>query len=269
MEIGYIDYLNCYPFYYHMFEKEPLKDINIIPGLPAELNRMMKDKRLGLSPVSSATYADIRDDVLLLPEFCLSSVGYVGSVILCSRFHIEDLHKRKVGISGASHTSQVLLKILLKKFYNIEPFYITTGPRPDLNDYDAVLLIGNDAMAGCIKEAPFTFDLGEMWLEKTGFQVVFAVFAARKDAIREKPSLVKKVINSYRSSIQCLFEERDMVIMKARQKYPDIQYDVNGYYETLQFEFTDNLKNALKYYLSAGKELDLLKNVETLNFFNE
>ncbi|RPJ18594.1 MAG: hypothetical protein EHM30_00235, partial [Desulfobacteraceae bacterium] len=78
MRIGYIDYLNCWPFYYHMIEKKPLKDINIVPGFPAELNRMMKEKKLDLSPISSATYADIKDEVLLLPEFCLSSVGYVG-----------------------------------------------------------------------------------------------------------------------------------------------------------------------------------------------
>ena len=84
MEIGYIDYLNCYPFYYQMFEKEPLEGVKVVPGLPTQLNRMMMDKALDLSPISAATYADIQDDVFLLPQFCLSSVGYVGSVLLCS-----------------------------------------------------------------------------------------------------------------------------------------------------------------------------------------
>ena len=77
---------------------------------------------------------------------------------------------------------------------------------------------------------------------------------------------LRAVINSYRSSLKCLVQEKESVVIKARQKYPDILYDVNGYYDTLQFEFTDNLKNALKYYLSAAEELNLLKKVESLNF---
>jgi len=267
MQIGYIDYLNCWPFYYHMFEKEPLKGINVIPGIPSELNRMMKEKKLDLSPVSSATYADIKDDVLLLPQFCLSSVGYVGSVILCSNYPIEDLNNKKVGLSGASHTSRVLLKILLERFYGIEPYYLQAGPFPDLTGHDAALIIGNDAMRGCADKAPYKYDLGELWLQKTGFPVVFAVFAVQKSVIKDNLPALKAVINSYRSSLQCLIQEKENVVIKARQKYADISYDVNGYYDTLQFEFTDNLKKALKYYLSAAEELNLLNKVESLNFF--
>ena len=267
MQVGYIDYLNCYPFYYHMFEKESLKDINVVPGLPSELNRMMREKRLDASPVSSATYADIKDDVFLLPEFCLSSVGYVGSVILCSNYPIEDLNNKKIGLSGASHTSRVLLKILLEKFYDIEPYYLQAGLRPDLTGHDAALIIGNDAMRGCINRAPFRYDLGELWLKKTGFPVVFAVFAVRENVIRGNLPELREVINSYRSSLRCLVQEKENVITKAEQRYPDISYDINGYYDKLQFEFTDNLKDALKYYLSAAEELNLLNKVESLNFF--
>jgi len=267
MQVGYIDYLNCYPFYYHMFEKKPLKSIRIIPGLPSELNGMMKEKMLDLSPVSSATYADVKDDVLRLAEFCLSSVGYVGSVILCSNFPIEDLNNKNIGLSGASHTSRVLLKILLEIFYGIEPYYLQAGPRPDLDSHDAALIIGNDAMRGCTNMAPFKYDLGELWLQKTGFPVVFAVFTVRKNVVKDNLSELMAVINSYRSSLKCLVQEKESVVIKARQKYPDISYDVNGYYDTLQFEFTDGLKNALKYYLSAAEELNLLKKVESLNFF--
>ncbi len=267
MQVGYIDYLNCWPFYYHMFEKAPLKGIDIIPGLPSELNRMMKEKRLDLSPISSATYADIKDDVLLLPQFCLSSVGYVGSVVMCSNYPIEELNNKKVGLSGASHTSRVLLKILLEKFYGIEPYYLQAGPFPDLKGHDAALIIGNDAMRGCAEKAPFTYDLGDLWLKKTGFPVVFAVFAVRKDAVKENLPAMKEVINSYRASLRCLAEKKENVIKSAVEKYPDILYDINGYYDTLQFDFTDNLKIALKYYLFVAEELNLLPKVESLNFF--
>lgn len=266
MRVGYIDYLNCYPFYYHMFEKRPLKDISIISRLPSELNKMMKDKKLDLSPISSATYPDIQDDVFLLPQFCLSSVGYVGSVTLYSRYGIDQLNGKKIGLSDASHTSRVLLKIFLKKFHNIEPVYLSTGPRPDLNDYDAVLRIGNDAMTDDVDAATFKFDLGELWLQKTGFPVVFAVFAVRKHVIKENTERFNCVINSYKSSIRCLLEEKEAVVNKAMQKYPDISYDIDSYYKTLQFEFNDNLKNALLYYFKTANELNLVEKVESLHF---
>ncbi|MGC8602945.1 MAG: menaquinone biosynthesis protein [Desulfomonilaceae bacterium] len=266
MEIGYIDYLNCYPFYYKMFEKEPLDGIRVVPALPAQLNQMMREKALDLSPISAATYSLVKDDVFLLPQFCLSSVGYVGSVLLCSKYPINDLHKKKVGMSNASHTSQVLLKILLKKFFEIEPLYHTSRPYEDLIDYDAALIIGNDAMTEKVNSVPFKYDLGELWLEITGFPIVFAVFTVRMDSAKRNLSLVKAVIDSYASSIRLLAEEKANVITGAKQKYPNISYDLDDYYDTLQFEFTDNLKNAFRYYLSLAEEARLLKPVESLNF---
>ncbi|HNU71158.1 MAG TPA: hypothetical protein PKL48_05540, partial [Thermodesulfobacteriota bacterium] len=104
MELGYIDYLNCYPYYYEMFEKRPLQGIRIIPAYPRELNRMMRDGELALSPISSAAFSTIDDRAVLLPQFCLSSIGYVGSVVLRSKIPIEDLHQKRVGLTRASET---------------------------------------------------------------------------------------------------------------------------------------------------------------------
>ena len=68
MKLGYIDYLNCYPFYYHMLMKQPVEQVEIIPGYPSTLNRMMRRGSLDMSPVSSATCADIAEDVLVETE---------------------------------------------------------------------------------------------------------------------------------------------------------------------------------------------------------
>ena len=51
MKLGHIDYLNCYPFYYHAFEKEPLKCVSIHSDYPSELNRMLAHNELDLSLV--------------------------------------------------------------------------------------------------------------------------------------------------------------------------------------------------------------------------
>ena len=268
MKLGCIDYLNCYPFYYHMLEREPLNGVTLFPALPSALNRMMAEKELEMSPVSAAAYADLNRDALLLPEFCISSTGLVRSVVLVSRFPIEELGGKKIGLTSASRTSVVLLKIILKKFYGCEPVYQVAGPRPGLKDFDAALLIGDDAMTEEADAAPYRYDLGELWLKKTGLQVVFAVFAVAKAAAAADPGGVRAVVNSYRASLRCLATERPDLAAKAALKYPAVTCDINAYLATLRYEFTNSRKEALKYYFTAAAELGLLKEVKALEFIN-
>ena len=266
MKLGYIDFINCYPFYYHMFEKNPVKNITMISGYPGKLNNMLFKGELDMSPISSATCADIHEDIVIMPQFCLSSVGYVGSVTLASNIPIEELDKKKIGVTNASHTSAVLLKILLKKYYNAQPDYITTGPRPELKNFDATLLIGNDAMIKTSQPPTYTYDLGDMWLRKTGYPVVFAVFVIKKDIIKKYSSQINAVVASYKLSLNCLKNEKIKVIAKAKAKYPDVIYDINKYYELLKFEFTDELKKALMFYFKQGSNLGLIQKVDNINF---
>src|SRR5512136_1522979 len=144
MKLGYIDYLNCYPFYYHMFEKKAVADIKILPDYPSNLNRMMLNGDLDMSPISAGAYPDIADRAVLLPDFCLSSLGYVGSVNLISKVPIEELDGRSIGVTSASATSVALMKILLGRFYGLNPRYMPSPPLPDMNNFDAALLIGNE-----------------------------------------------------------------------------------------------------------------------------
>ncbi len=266
MRLGYIDYLNCYPFYFHMFKRKPVDGARIFPALPSDLNRMMASDELDMSPISAATCADLGDDIALLPDFCLSSVGYVASVVLRSKVPIEDLHGRVIGVSSASKTSAVLLKVLLQRYYKVEPEYRTTSPSPLLTDIDAALIIGNDALTGSRQPAPYSYDLGELWLRKTGFPVVFAVFAVRTDSLTKYGPKVGEVIESYRKSLSCLRTEKDNVISGARERYPDIIYDIDSYYRLLQFEFTDELKRALRFYLDTAAEMKLLDPLGEVNY---
>jgi chorismate dehydratase len=268
MKLGYIDYLNCYPFYYHMFEKEALKEIEIFSRYPSDLNRMIAEDELDMSPISAATYSIIQDRALLLPDFCLSSIGYVGSVILRSNLPIEELDKKKVGLTTASHTSVVLLKMLLKSYYHAEPEYVLTKPNPSMDGLDAVLMIGNEAMLKSSSPVSFSYDLGELWLRKTGYPVVFAVFAINENIIRKYDREIKRVIESYTKSIECLDKEVLKVVEAAQNKYSDVTYDVRGYYETcLQFKFSDRLKEALQFYYDMASEMGLFENKIIIRYF--
>ncbi|MDY6881465.1 MAG: menaquinone biosynthesis protein [Thermodesulfobacteriota bacterium] len=268
MKLGYIDYLNCYPLYYHMMEKEPVADVKIVSGYPSELNRMMIEGELDMSPISSASYPEIVEEVVLLPDFCLSSVGYVQSVILISRHPIEHLHQKRVGLSSASKSSVVLLQMLLQKYYKVEPVYLPSGPMPSLSDegLDAALVIGNEALMPSKEPVSYSYDLGDLWLQKTGFPVVFAVFAVRISSIDKYAPQLKAVLNSYSRSLRCLDIEREALIRKAKERYAAIKYDVGLYYQLLRYKLTPELKEGLGFYLNLARELGLVKKFKSLRF---
>ena len=267
MRLGYIDYLNCYPFYHDMFEKQALKNVRITAGHPSALNRMIRDNRLDMSPVSSASCPGMMDDICLSGDFCLSSVGYVRSVILASKLPIEDLHKKKVGLSSASHTSVVLLKILLKKYYDIQPEYVESSPELNLEQIDAQLVIGNEALKKFKNPPPYIYDLGDLWLRKTSYPVVFAVFALNKEWKAGHEEEITQVKESFKRSLNLLHHEKGDLVASAKKKYPDIAFDISMYYDLLKFEFTDELKKGLHFYYLSAAEAGFLDPVRHVSFF--
>jgi len=265
MKLGYIDYLNCYPFYHHMFRKEPLNN-TIVPRYPGELNILMKNGQLDMSPISAGAYPEMQESVLLLPDFCLSSIGYVRSVVLQSKIPIEDLDGKKIGLTSASKTSMVLLKILLEKYYHLKPDYVPSRPDPDMETIDAALVIGNEAMVETDRPLPYIYDLGDLWMRKTGFPVVFAVIAVQKKTAAESIEKILEVSESFRLSLNDLQNNRRDVVQFAGEKYPHIKYDIDHYYNLLKFDFTADLKTALEFYFSEAASLGLLDPVKKINY---
>jgi len=248
-----------------MFHVKPLQGVEVVPAYPSQLNKMIKSGMLHMSPISSAAYAQAQEALQLLPQFCLSSVGYVRSVILVSKKPIENLDGCTIGLSQASQTSVVLLKILMHTFYALTPHYVESDPYAELKDLDAKLVIGNEAMMHEKEPLPYIYDLGDLWLKKTGHPVVFAVFAVHKDVTCY--DTVDAVCASYRASLNELANNPGDVIEKARQRYPHIAYDIEHYYTLLKFEFTEELKQALMYYYTMAARLGLLPQVPLLHFY--
>ena len=250
-----------------MFHVAPVPGVEVVPAYPSTLNQMIINGTLDMSPISSAAYAEGNDTLQLLPDFCLSSIGYVRSVILASKKPIEMLDNCTVGLSSASQTSVVLLKILLQKYYGVLPRYAGSDPYATLHNLDAKLVIGNEAMMHEDEPVPYIYDLGDLWLQKTGYPVVFAVFAVRNDAIPAYSRTIDAVCTSYRTSLETLYTNPAQLIAHARLRYPEIAYDIAHYYSLLKFEFTQQLKEALLHYYALAAALQLLPHVSSLQFY--
>src|SRR5438105_13467132 len=144
-------------------------DVEEVVGVPTELNRCLLDGECDLAPISSIEYARNADRLRILPRLCVSSEGAVDSIQLVSRVPLEQV--RSVAVTPESATSVVLTKVLLPEADQapLEAY--------DAGESEAKLLIGDAALRSAFEDPTPHYDLGRLWLERTGLPMVFAVWA--------------------------------------------------------------------------------------------
>src|SRR5216110_3443083 len=140
-------------------------DVEEVVGVPTALNRQLVAGELDVAPISSIEYARNADSLRLLPRLCVSSEGAVDSIQLVSRKPLEQV--RTVAVTPESATSVVLTRVLLP-----EAEHVPLG-----EEADAKLLIGDAALKSAFEDPTPHYDLGRLWLERTGLPMVFAVWA--------------------------------------------------------------------------------------------
>src|SRR5712691_208343 len=140
-------------------------DVQEVSGVPTELNALLLGGELDVAPISSIEYARHADRLRILPRLCVGSEGAVDSIQLVSRLPLDAV--RTVAVTPESATSVVLTKVLLP-----EAEHVPLGEKAD-----AMLLIGDAALKSAFEDPTPHYDLGRLWLERTGLPMVFAVWA--------------------------------------------------------------------------------------------
>lgn len=267
--VGHIQFLNCFPLYYGLVTSNGLLGMDLIKGTPTELNRMLINDKLDVSPMSAMEYARHSDELYLLPNLTVSSDDEVKSILLISKTPPNELNEKKVALTNTSATSQILVQIILKEKYKINPKYFTCpSDLPQmLYEADAALLIGDDALrALCNPQDFFVFDLGKEWKNLTNHKMVYAVWCVRKEFAEKKPHLLKEVYDSLRESMEYSIKHVDEISLTA-SKWETFTMDfLKDYFLSLNFTFDENYQAGLKYFFNKAKEHGFLKKVPELNF---
>lgn len=193
LTLGIIDYLNVEPQYYRLEERLAGKPVVFRRGVPSELNRALAAGEIDLAPISAFTAAELADQVAILPDLSIATIGAVKTVLLFSWMaDPRELDGVRIALSNESATSVELVKILAERFWRVQPRYTTEAQ--DLGQMlrraSAALLIGDDALVESAhrrempgRGQPYVFDLGDEWLKWTGLPFVFALWAARREAL--------------------------------------------------------------------------------------
>jgi chorismate dehydratase len=231
--IGMVNFLNTAPLYEIWKRTVSRPDWQVTEAPPSTLNRLLHQGALDLGFISSHEYALHPEEYKILGNLSISATGKVGSVFLFSRVPPMELDGRLVLLSSQSQTSVNLIKIILEKFYRVQPRYETglATERSDLSGIDAVLSIGDEALLLASEgRYPYQLDLGEAWQRETGLPFVFAVWAVREEFCRNEPD---QMVAIHHELLRCLDEGRQSLMEISRIVAPRIPMPVEACFSYL------------------------------------
>lgn len=264
VRIGYAPYANMLPLF-HFFEGDPRYEW--VHAVPAELNRLLAEGRLDIAPISAFAYGQRWEEYVLLDDLSVSARGAVGSIFLISKSPLEQLDKATIALTSSSATSVHLLKIILHKFYGLNPNYLTM--KPDLAQMmetaDAALLIGDDALASLSCHGQYHFyDLGEIWRELTGHPMVFAVMAAREPVYESRRKEVEEIRRQFLRSKELSSKAVHVLIDHCLTTRGGDGQLWRQYFSRLSHGLDDDLLAGLRLYFAYAAEMNLLPSIPEL-----
>jgi chorismate dehydratase len=245
IRLGRISYANMAPVFYRV-EAE----YDEVQAVPTTLNRMLVDGEIDTAPISSIHYARNADTLRLMPRLCVSSEGAVESIQLVTKTPLERL--RRVAVTPESATTVVLTKVLFPDAEHV----------PLEEEAEAKLLIGDAALKSSFEDPTPHYDLGRLWLEKTGLPMVFALWACREPVADGMAELEDALVASVRRARA----EPEQLAFESSERYGYPPGFLARYFEKLRYKFGPRERAGLYTFLELAVEVGELDRVPELRF---
>lgn len=208
--IGAPPFLNCKPLLFGLENEVKF-------AVPSRLTSLFQHSQL---QVVLAPIVDFFKNhrTVLLPNMAIASDGPVESVKFFYKRDIKQI--KKVAVDSASHTSEMLLRLVLMKKYKLKPEFHHTAAKFDFENsvYDGLLVIG-DTTFEMPKKYSF-LDLGKAWKDLTGLPFVYACWMVNQDY--DSKSLYKKLMKARElglKNIERIVQQTDLLSPKIAHKY--------------------------------------------------
>jgi chorismate dehydratase len=240
--------------------ERPFVGVEYVQGTPTELNEGLRDGTVHLSPSSSVEYLRHPELHGFLPDLSISSIRPAESVLLFSRYPLEEPGGRPVGLYPASVTSVTLLRVLLEGRLGVTPRY--TAPE---DDPEAVLWIGDRALR-VAREGTWerVYDLGALWYETTGTPFVFALWICRRDALAADPEGVRNFCRSLVRARQLAYRSyREYAGRSPEGKWLGEKALLDDW-QTISYDLTEWHLQGLRRFAQEAASVGLLARVPSL-----
>jgi chorismate dehydratase len=262
IRIGVVSFLNSTPLIDGIAAVE---GIELVHRVPSELIDCLDNREVDIALASSIDYQKSKTEFEILPVGVLSSDGESLTVQLCSRIPFKDI--QEIHCDSDSHTSIVLLQIILNNLYGIAPKIITADIRA-LNrrhsDWpETVLVIGDKVVKNnCGSEYPFTLDLGQAWKKQTGLPFVFATWLVRKDFTQHQIETVSMLLSRQLAYNQHRIEQ--IVSKYANERGWKTSLALQYVTHHMNYQFTRAHEESLEMFYELAKSCGALEEIRPL-----
>ena len=277
LNLGQIDYLNCWPLYQQLQEALAGNSFSLRPGHPAQLNQGLENGAIDISPSSSMLLAvSPKSDYFVLPNIAIASLNEVRSVILLSRRPLSELNGCNISLTSHSLTSIFLLKIILFHYYDLnrDKIIFTTEEFNPNQDKEAALIIGDRALELYHKPpAGFrVYDLGCLWHQFTGLPFVYALWIGRKKALHVKSRAVIDLHQRLNEIVTVLPEKladlAGSALAKMEKETTITPAQLLAYWQhAISYKLDSRALAGLDLFYRTAKDLGLIDKVPQLDFF--
>ena len=110
--LGIVSYTNVAPLHWGL---EPWRGAEFVRGVPTELNRMLLAGEIDLTLISSYEFLRHRDELRALPDFSISTLGPVYSVMLFHWEPWEDLSGKRIALTNRLRDERATSRGALKR----------------------------------------------------------------------------------------------------------------------------------------------------------
>jgi len=238
IKVGIVNYLNTKPLIFGIQQAPVAEKLLLIEDYPANVARMLREGTIDVGLVPVAVIPHLQEHHIIT-DYCIGCTGAVASVGVFSEVPIDRVEK--VLLDYQSGTSVALARILLKKYWQIEPELIDTKSdyRASIKGTTAGVVIGDRALEQR-KVSPYIYDLGEAWINFSGLPFVFAAWVSNKP-------LPVDFIEAFNAANKAGLEHIDEVVAQ----HPYNVFDLHKYYtEHISYALTPAKRKGLEMFLS-------------------
>jgi chorismate dehydratase len=242
IKVGIVNYLNTKPLIFGIQHSPVAENLLLIEDYPANVAKMLKEGSIDVGLVPVAVIPHLQE-YHIITDYCIGCTGPVASVAIFSEVPIDRIEK--VLLDYQSRTSVALAKVLLRKYWQIEPELIDTKAdyRGAIKGTTAGVVIGDRALEQR-KVSPYIYDLGEAWIDFTGLPFVFAAWVSNKP-------LPADFIAAFNEANKKGLENINNVVAGI----PYNVFDLHKYYtEHISYELTQEKRRGLDQFLSFVTE---------------
>ncbi|MDB5200741.1 MAG: menaquinone biosynthesis protein [Ferruginibacter sp.] len=232
-----MSYLNTKPLVYAFEQGAMEQEIELLFDYPAKVAAMLLADQVDVGLIPVAMIPGLSESHII-SDFGIGASQPVASVCLFSEVPVSDI--KEILVDYQSRTSAALLRILLKKFWKIDPVLTDTkdGYQENIKGTTAGLVIGDRALKQRA-HSTYIYDLAEAWRALTGLPFLFAAWVANK---KLPASFIAAFNQATAEGLQHLPE------IVAANPFPE--YDLFHYYsENIDYILDEQKREALGLFL--------------------